>query len=464
MSKSSRILTGERKLLSNSRRGFLRNSVALGAGASVMSSMGISKAMAQSNGDYKAMVCIFLYGGNDSFNMVVPRSDSAYQQYAQARQTLAVDQSALLPITAASADGNEYGFHPGMEAAQTLFQTGNLAIQANVGALVEPTTRDSYLGQTVALPPRLFSHNDQQDFWQSLAPEAPMPVGWAGRLADLLGNQNTNQQLSMNISLSGANLMQFSSSGLPYNVSPSGVIPLLGVSPDAAGQQEQRRAQAYQALLEKNNLSLFSDEFANTRLQAQALAGDVGGALENVAPFNTSFPQGQLGASLNMVAQLIGASDALDMSRQIFFVGFGGWDTHSDQATRHPLLLTELSEAMASFYAATEELGLQNSVTTFTAADFGRTLTSNGDGSDHGWGGHQLLMGGAVRGQDIYGVMPEIEIGGEQDSGQGRIIPTTSVDQYGATLARWFGVEENQLNSVFPNLANFSSSDIGFML
>ncbi len=451
-----------------SRRRFLRNSLASGvcsfAGASALSSLGIPKAFAQSSGDYKALVCIFLYGGNDSFNMIVPRSNGAYQQYAQTRQTLAVEQSALLPITALSPDGAEYGFHPGMEAAQALFQNGNLAIQANIGALVEPTTRDSYLSGTVALPPRLFSHNDQQDFWQSLAPEAPIPVGWAGRMADLLGTQNTNQQLSMNISLSGANLMQFSSSGLPYNVSPSGVTPLLGVNPDASSQQEQRRAQAYQALLEKSNGSLFSNEFANTRLQAQALSGDVGEALAGVAPFSTPFPQGQLGASLNMVAQLIGASAALDMSRQIFFVGFGGWDTHSDQAVRHPLLLTELSNAMASFYAATEELGMQNSVTAFTAADFGRTLTSNGDGSDHGWGGHQLMMGGAVRGQDIYGVMPEIEINGAQDSGQGRIIPTTSVDQYGATLARWFGVEESQLHGVFPNLANFSSTDIGFML
>ncbi len=449
------------------RRGFLQRSL-LGAAGSVsatglMSSLTISKALAQTAADYKALVCVFLYGGNDSFNMVVPRSDAEYQKYADTRRTLAVAQESLLPISPLSGNGVDYGLHPGMEAVQELFNQGSAAIQANVGSLVEPTDRNSYLQQSVALPPRLFSHNDQQDFWQALGDSGPIPSGWAGRMSELLTNLNQNPNLSLNISLSGANLLQVSSGGLPYNVSPEGIVTLQGVALDGS-ELEQHRALAYQALLEKSNSNLFSEEFAAVRLNAQALSGEVIAALANAPAISTEFPAGSLGASLSMVAQLIAASAELGMSRQIFFVGFSGWDTHSDQLTRHPLLLSELSAALGAFYSATTELGVSSQVTTFTASDFGRTLTSNGDGSDHGWGSHQLVVGGAVNGQQIYGLMPELEIEGPQDAGQGRIIPTTAVDQYGATLARWFGVSDADLGGVFPNLGNFNSTDIGFML
>lgn len=448
------------------RRQFLKNSLLSGVGtasaAGVLNSLTISQALAQSSSPYKALVCVFLYGGNDSFNMVVPRSTPEYEQYEQARQSLAVEQNALLPINALSTGSVQYGLHPGMEAVQGLFNQGRVAVQANVGALIEPTNRTSYLQGSVEIPDRLFSHNDQQDFWQGLQAGGQVPIGWAGQMAEIIEGQNQTANVPMNISLSGSNLLQFSSSGLPYNVSPNGVINLLGAS-GGNDAQAQRRAQAYQALLTSSQSNLFSQEFADRRITAAQLAGEVGSALDAVPALSTSFPGGKLGPALQMVAQLIAARNTLGMSRQIFFVGFGGWDTHGDQLTEHPALLAELSNGLGAFYAATEELNVQNDVTTFTAADFGRTLTSNGDGSDHGWGGHQLVMGGAVQGQSIYGVMPELELDGPLDSGRGRIIPTTAVDQYGATLARWFGVAESDLSSVFPNLSNFASSNIGFM-
>lgn len=449
------------------RRDFIKRSLLSGVGTAsaggLLNSLTISQAMAQqSNSPYKALVCIFLYGGNDSFNMVVPRSNTEYQQYADARQTLSVDQNALLPINALGTGSTQYGLHPGMEAVQSLFDQGQIAVQANVGALIEPTTRTSYQQKTVELPRQLFSHNNQQDFWQGLEASSQTPIGWAGQMAELLSTENQTADVPMNISLSGANLLQASASGLPYNVSPAGVIELLGANP-GNDQQSQRRAQAYQQLLNAQQSNAFSQQFAERRITAQQLAGEVGGILDNMPPLNTNFPAGKLGGSLRMVANLIAARNSLGMSRQIYFVGFGGWDTHGDQLINHPLLLSELSEGLGAFYAATEELNVQNDVTTFTAADFGRTLTSNGDGSDHGWGGHQLVMGGAVQGQSIYGVMPDIEIDGPLDSGRGRIIPTTGVDQYGATLARWFGVAESDLTTVFPNLSNFASSDVGFM-
>jgi len=451
------------------RRKFLKQCVRYslaGAGAyATMSSMGMVKAMAADTSGYKALVCIFLYGGNDSFNMVVPRSTAAYDQYAQVRQTLAVPKEALLPINPSTTDGADYGFHPAMPEVQSLFETDKLAVVANVGALVEPTNRNDYKNKTVAVPPRLFSHNDQQDFWQSLNTDGTLPTGWVGRMADLLSSANQNPDLSMNISLSGSNLLQVGNSTIPYFMSPGGVITIKTLDPISSNAQERRRAAAYDAILSNQTGHLFGDQFAKLKRRAIDLSVEVEGALGRINPITTVFPaENKLGVALKTVANMIAARNELGFSRQIFFVGVGGWDTHSDQLTRHPALLTEVSQAMSAFYQATEELQVSGDVTTFTASDFGRTLTTNGDGSDHGWGSHQLVMGGGVKGGDIYGQMPELAIEGPQDSGRGRIIPTSSIDQYSATLAGWFGVSPSESQDIFPNLANFNNTDMGFML
>jgi uncharacterized protein (DUF1501 family) len=455
------------------RREFLKhcvNSTLMGAGAyAALGSLGMVNALAAPAADYRALVCVFLFGGNDSYNMVVPASNTEYAAYATARQNLAVPQAELLAINPVINDGASYGFHPAMPEMRTLFESGQLAVMANVGALVVPTTRNDFNNQSVPLPPQLFSHNNQQDFWQSLQPDVAQPTGWAGRMADLLASVNTNQKLSMNISLSGRNLMQVGDLSFPYNLSPGGVQNYAGMS-STGNDQQQLRYNIFQGLLDKelNDTSRHAliREFARVRDRAGDLAEEISLALSNAPAITTVFPtqNNSLASSLRMVANMIAASGDLGVKRQIFFVGFGGWDTHASQDTRHPELLGNVSQALKAFYDATVELGVQNQVTTFTTSDFGRTLTSNGDGSDHGWGGHQLIMGGAVKGQDIYGKMPEIVIEGPQDSGRGRIIPSTAVDQYSATLAKWYGLSDSDMSEVFPNLQNFNSQDLGFMI
>ena len=455
--------------INKKRRHFLKQCVRqslLGAGAyATLGSLGMLKAMAADTAGYKAMVCIFLYGGNDSFNMVIPRSTEEYNAYAAARQTLTIPKEQILAINPTTSDGADYGFHPAMPEVQGLFEAGKLAVLANVGALTEPTTRDDYKNKRVTLPPRLFSHNDQQDFWQSLNPDNALPVGWAGRMADLLASANQNPQLSMNISLSGRNLLQVGQSTAPYFMSPGGVITINSLDPLSANAQERRRAATYDAVLNNTTGHLFGDEFTKMKRRAIDLAVEIDSALGRINPVTTVFPaENNLGVALRTIANMIAARDELGFSRQIFFVGVGGWDTHANQLTRHPALLTEVSQAMKAFYDATEELQVADKVTTFTASDFGRTLTTNGDGSDHGWGGHQLIMGGAVKGKDIYGEMPDMIIEGPQDSGRGRIIPTTSIDQYSSTLGNWFGLTQNETLDVLPNLANFNTTNLGFML
>lgn len=452
-----------------SRRDFLKrfaSTTLAGAGTyATLGSLGMMNAMAADTSGYKALVCVFLYGGNDGFNMIVPRSNAEYNEYATARQNLALPSNDLLPINPNASDGVEYGLHPSMSHIQNLFEAGALGIISNVGALITPTTRNDYITSGHPLPPRLFSHNDQQDFWQSLKTDVVQPVGWAGRMADLLHSANANPRLSMNISLSGSNLLQKGNETTPYFMSRNGVIPVRGLESSSQNAQTQRRISAFNALLQNNPEHLFGTEYASIKRSGIDLSQEITDALAASTPVTTTFPaENNLATALKTVANTIAARNQLGLSRQIFFIGVGGWDTHGNHLSQHSRLLGQISEALSAFYAATGELGLENQITTFTASDFGRTLTSNGDGTDHGWGSHQLVMGGAVKGKDIYGEMPPLIIEGPQDSGRrGRIIPTISVDQYVATLAHWFGLTQNETLEIFPNLNNFSTVDLGFM-
>ncbi len=432
-------------------------------GAAVLNSLNITNALAQQGGEYRALVCLFLYGGNDSFNMFVPRSPDQYTAYREARRNLAVDSGQLLGVNAVGSDGSQYGFHPSMPDVRNLFNNGKVAVLGNVGPLIVPTSRDDFVQSRVPLPPRLFSHNDQQDFWQSLKPDASISSGWAGRMADAMLSANANRQMSMNVSMSGINLMQTGRTSVPYILSTRGVDLTKSATQKSGFGRLERRNAALQALLNSNASHIYGNEYRSVMSRALDLNNDIRSVLARAPVPPVGFPGSPLAQSLAMVTRMISIREQLGLSRQIFFVGFGGWDTHGAQNARHPALLSTLSQAMGAFYRATDYLGLANQVTTFTAADFGRTLTSNGDGSDHGWGGHQLVMGGAVNGNRIYGQMPEYRIEGSADSGRGRIIPTTSVDQFGATLARWYGLSESDLADVFPNLSAFESSNLGFL-
>ncbi|SMF53909.1 Uncharacterized conserved protein, DUF1501 family [Alteromonadaceae bacterium Bs31] len=448
------------------------NALALGSSSSLatLTSLQLAHAQTEPAENYKALVCVFLFGGNDAFNMVVPRNTDAYDTYAASRRELKVEQQDLIAVNNTQQAGMEFGLHPALADIAKLYTDGKLAVLANVGALVEPTSKAAYQSKSVALPPQLFSHNDQQNFVQSLQ-SSQRRDGWAGRAAERLSTTNVHPSLSMNISLSGSNLWQSAGSIIPYSVNPSGIQNIRNLDRKIAAEtqdwgeiRERARVSTMEKILKLNQAHILAREYGSALNKAWDLSDEVGTALNAAAPITTAFPSdNRLGDSLKMAANMISVRSALGASRQTFFIGVGDFDTHGDQVRRHNLLMAQLNDALAAFYKATVELGIADKVTTFTASDFGRTLTSNGDGTDHGWGSHQLIMGDAVKGADIFGTMPDLAIGSNDDMGEGRIIPTTSMDQYGATLASWFGLQGSAFAEVFPNLLNFDTTDLGFM-
>ena len=424
--------------------------------------------------DYRALVCIFLNGGNDASNMIIP-TDSGYGGYVSARTVLAIPQSSLLPIAPRTSDGRSWGLHPSLREIQTLFGSGQVAILGNVGTLVHPTTKAQYTAGTVRLPPQLFSHNDQQVQWQSSVPDQTFRTGWAGRTADMVNSLNSNNTVSMSVSLNGFNHLQVGNQVTQLSVNPGSATSKGGpvTFSSTTGGNNPARYSAQKDLFSSPNANLFTSAFGSLSIDAVQTSELLGNVINTSPNLATAFPNTTLGNQLKTIAYLISVSSSLNLRRQVFFARVGGWDTHADQVDdvnralgAHANLLQQVSQAMNAFYSATVELGCADRVTTFTASDFGRTFRSNGDGSDHGWGAHHLIMGGAVRGGDIYGRMPNLTVGGPDDTSNGRWIPTTSVDEYGATLARWFGVSPTNLATAFPNLGRFRSVEgpmLGFL-
>jgi len=421
-------------------------------------------------GDYKALVCLFLNGGNDANNLIVP-TGSAYAAYASARTNLALPQTGLRAITPKTSDGRTWALHAAVPELHNLFNSGSAAFLANVGTLVYPTIKDQYTRGTVPLPPQLFSHSDQQVQWQHSVPDKPTQTGWGGRIADLLASLNTSRQISMSISVAGKNTFQVGNDISQYAIGTGGASTLAGntatVNPTTLDQIRFRAQKDIFALSQPN---LIEAAFGSTTGNAIVSADYLNTVLAGAPPVTTAFPNTTAGNQLRMVARLIAASPNLGLKRQVFFVQLGGWDTHAAQLVNatptsgaHADLLAQVSAAVNAFQNATGEIGASNQVTLFTASDFGRTYRSNGDGSDHGWGNHQFIVGGAVKGGDIYGRMPTLTVGGPDDTGLGRWIPTTSVDEYAATLATWFGVSASDLPTVLPNIGRFAKPNLGFL-
>jgi uncharacterized protein (DUF1501 family) len=450
------------------RREFLANSGVAAATAAFAHYPGAAFSQMIGTGasfpDYKALVCVFLFGGNDSYNMVVPRSNAEYNVYAASRQNLAIPQQDLLPINPLSGETVQFGLHPSMPGIQGLFETGSAAVINNAGPLVEPTTKGDYFAGSVSLPPQLFSHNDQQDQWHSLKGAMVSKTGWGGRIADLIRTNVAGQQLATNVSLFGSSLFQSADETVAYVMGNNGPLPFPGFDNPNPDPLIIEQRLAFERIAGADYSSIYERGFAEVQLRAVATADLVTNALDNAPVLNTVFPSSQLGVELETVARMIGARNELAMERQIFFVAAGGFDTHDDQSLNQPGLLDDVSVAMTAFYDAMVELSVSDSVTAFTQSDFGRTLTSNGDGSDHGWGGVQLVVGDAVAGQRMYGTYPDLALDGPDDVGGGRFIPTTSSDQYAATIARWFGIPDVDLDVVAPNLANFATRDLGFLI
>jgi len=456
-----------------SRRSFLRALAAGGMACAFARTPGTAFAQVagdDSLADYKALVCVFLFGGNDSWNMLVPSSDAEYAVYAASRQNLAVPQASLLPLDLAvpDASGWTFGLHPAMPELAALVNTRRAAFVANVGPLLAPTTLEQYQGRSVALPPQLFSHNDQRSQWNSLKGTSSTKSGWAGRIADLFGPSLTQQQLALNVSLAGEVQLQAGETSVPCAIGAAGPKPFDGLSNGSS------RRGAFEGIAEARYESLYEQAFADVYLRALRFSDSLEAALAGTPEF-PSLPGGsgadlsKLAIQLRTVAKLIAAREGLQMSRQIFYVAAGSFDTHDNQNAKHPELLASVSDALARFDAALQQLGVDRQVVTFTQSDFGRTLTSNGDGTDHAWGGVQVVTGGVAAGGRVFGEYPLLRLGASRgadradDVGGGRFIPTLSSDQYAATLATWFGVADADLATIAPNIGNFPLRDLGFL-
>lgn len=444
-----------------SRRGFIQVGAAT-VGSLALRPFGLLPALAQSGADYRALVCVFLFGGNDSNNSVIPMDDASYQAYMSIRAGLALSGSDLTaPVTSVS--GAPYAFHAKLAELASLFSSKELAVAANVGSLVQPLTRDQYQSNQAPVPLNLFSHSDQQLQWQTSLAQGHSPTGWAGRAADYIAGQGLNSSsFPVFMSMAGNSLEGSGVATQPVAISPGQSLALAGFTDSTASQA---RLSALNTLLTTDTGASLVQATNHTLANSISDAKTLEAALAKAAPFKTQFPKTGLGAQLEQVAQIIQVASYIGMRRQIFFCSLGGFDTHANELTTHNNLYPQLSPALAAFYDATQEIGMAQNVTTFTESDFSRTFqpTTSG-GTDHAWGSHHLVLGGAVQGGQIYGKFPAFELGGPDDADvRGRWIPTTSIDQYGATLCSWFGIPDGALANVFPNFANFGSKKIGFL-
>lgn len=424
------------------------------ASAPLVSMMGTGAVHAQPNSEYKALVCVFLFGGNDGYNMLIPTDNTHYDEYAAARPDIAINQSSLLPLSLDTSSDLTLGLHPSMTELQSLFNSGNMVAIANSGVLIEPSTKLGLQDGTHTMPPFLFSHNSQQAEWQRGWAGSTTTLGWAGRLMDVLSSDTDS--ISPTFSLNGyAQLLNGSVHSA--NLINASSLPQLN-----ALTNTQRRT-SFEQVMNLSPNTAFGREFDRVKNASVNIRDTLATALASV-PEEAHFPDLSLSHQLHTVARLIKSSDQVGHQKQIYFVGLGGFDTHANQLEDHAELMSVLSQSLAAFNQSLEAAGLADNVTTMTMSDFGRRLASNGTGTDHGWASHHLVMGGALNGGKLYGQWPSLVLDGENDFNKGRMIPTTSVEQIGATVAKWMGVSsQSAMTHIFPNLPNFDVQDLGFL-
>lgn len=446
----------------------------------------VASAAAPAPGQYRALVCIFQSGGNDSFNMLVPHTGAsstnadAYNEYATTRGTaLRLLKANLHEITPDNTPGRTFGVHPGMPNLAALFTAGRAAFVANVGTLIEPVLNRTEVAQaSKRLPLGLYSHSDQIEQWQTSVPHSRSGIGWAGRMMDLIKSINPGQAVSMNISTDGSNVWQSGISGAEYAVNPGnaqeptgGATPLTGYNANYSNNPDHAfrnlTSAAIDSQLAEQYTNLLQQTYQQKRRDAREAYEVYSAATAGTLPGNVTFPNTAVGRQLRQVARAIMGRNQLGAIRQTFFVNRGGWDHHSDTVTQQAAMLPEIDAALQAFWVQLGHLGVQNDVTIFSASDFGRTLTGNGRGSDHAWGGNHFVVGGSVAGKKIYGSYPSLAVnnGGPEvnplDTGRGRLIPTTSCDQFFAEMALWLGVPAGSLPLILPNIGNFYSTSSG---
>ena len=462
-----------------SRRAFLQTTAKLsiaGAAAPFVTTLAaIGEAAAAVSTDYKAIVCLFMYGGNDQDNTVTPYDQASYNVYAGLRPALAYQRASLdatvLTPTTPLAGGRQYALAPALAPVLPLFDAGKLAVILNVGTLVQPTTQAQLKARSVPLPPQLGSHNDQQSYWQSSSPEGAVS-GWGGRIGDLMQSGNGTSLLTC-INASGNAAFLSGKTAFSYSVSTKGPIPLVA---DTSLFGSAAGSSALKALMSGSRANIFENEHAKVCKRALETGELLFSELQKAPAVMTKYPgdvkipgvetiPNPLADQLKTVARMISINSALGAKRQVFYVQMGGFDLHSHLVETQPILLDRVASAMRAFYDHTVELGVADKVTTFTSSDFGRPTLCNNDGSDHGWGGIHFVMGGAVKGGQFYGEAPVIALKGPNDVGQGSLLPTTSVDQYASTLATWLGVSNSDMSTVLPNIGNYSQStwNLGFL-
>ncbi len=446
-----------------SRRHFLKTATqftAVGAAAPIALNLaGIQAAAAQTVDDYRALVCVFLFGGNDQTSTVVPFDSAEFSRLVTARGSIARPAADFISLGNVASQGNRsFALAKELSPLADLYGKSKLAIVANVGPMYTPLTKAQYNAGAAGVPPQLFSHNDQQSVWQSSGVEGAT-IGWGGRFGDLLASKNTSNPLFTSVSINGTAVFLYGKTVQQFQLDSGG--PATVSSLDRLYGSTDAGA-ALREIITASPSPLFESHLGEITRRSLSANQTLKDKLALAAPLATVFDEtNSLAKQLRMVARLISARQSLGLGRQVFFVGMGGFDSHSGLVQDLPGLHTKVANAMASFYAATVELGVANQVTTFTASDFGRTLASNGDGSDHGWGGHQFVMGGAVKGGTIVGNYPTVALGTDEDLGRGRLLPTTSTSQLAATLGSWFGVPAGSLADALPHINNFTVKDLG---